>query len=226
MGNIMASYSVNIIRTPKRRSFKLEIDNQVNITLRVPNATSKEDIKNFIDSNADWIEQTITKVEAKPQFIRKYEPSEQFLFLGQTYPLVYSSEANHIFKYDGERFVVSENITNIKHYFENFYKAKARTIIKARVIDIASKLGIKFNKLRITSATSRWGSCNSRGNVNFSWRLIMAPPMVIDYVIIHEFCHLFEFNHSKKFWALVERMMPDYRTQKKWLETNSIYMLL
>jgi predicted metal-dependent hydrolase len=104
------------------------------------------------------------------------------------------------FKFDGTKFIIAKNaMPNVKKHFENFYKNRAKTIIKARVIDIANKLKVPFNGFRITSGAERWGSCNSRGNVNFSWRLIMAKPSVIDYVIIHEFCHLFELNHSNKF---------------------------
>jgi predicted metal-dependent hydrolase len=220
-----------IIKSNKRKSFKIEIDNNAYITIKVPHYANRNDIEEFISNNIVWITNTMQKISNKSKFIRKYEDNEFFLFLGQNIPLkiVNSNDNFHnfFFKYDGNNFFINSNSINLANkYFEKFYKTQAKKIIIPRVEDIARKLKINYNKIKITSATTRWGSCNSQGNVNFSWRLIMAPPIVIDYVIIHEFCHLFEFNHSKKFWELVEKIMPDYNIQKKWLNDNSMFMVL
>ena len=74
--------------------------------------------------------------------------------------------------------------------------------------------------MKITDARTRWGSCSTRGSLNFSWRLVMAPPAVIDYVILHELAHLKIHNHSSNFWSRVAQLVPDYREHKKWLEQN------
>jgi predicted metal-dependent hydrolase len=197
----------------------------------VTNYANRNDIEEFISNNIVWISNNLKNINNKPKFIRKCENDENFLFLGQNISLkIISSNPlfhNFFFKYDGNNFYINSNSINLANkYFEKFYKTQAKKIIIPRVEDIARKLRINYNKIRITSATTRWGSCNSQGNVNFSWRLIMAPPIVIDYVIIHEFCHLFEFNHSHKFWELVEKIMPDYKLQKKWLSDNSHFMIL
>ena len=91
--------------------------------------------------------------------------------------------------------------------FADFYKIEARKYIERRINFIAEENNLEFNKLRITSAKTRWGSCSSQKNINFSYRLAMAPIKTIDYVIVHELAHLKEMNHSKKFWTLVEKMM-------------------
>jgi predicted metal-dependent hydrolase len=216
-----------IIRNKNRKSIKIEISNGGFITLRVPEYATNEDIISFLEYNYNWIESTLNKVSTQPVFVRQYRENEKFMFLGKEYSLhIYEADSPK-FKFDGYQFIVSKSVlSNAQHYFECFYKLKAKIIIKQRVIDIANKLEIKFKNLRITSADSRWGSCNSEGNVNFSWRLIMATPSAIDYVIIHEFCHLFEFNHSPRFWQLVEKIMPDYKIHKKWLADNSKHMML
>ena len=217
----------NVVRTKNRKTIKIEISAGGFVTLRVPEYSTNEDIVEFLEYNYNWIKNTLNKVSAQPAFVRKYNENEKFMFLGKTYLLHICDNDYPKFKFDGNQFIISKNVlSNVSHYFEYFYKTKAKTIIKARVIDIAGKLNVKFNNLRITSATERWGSCNSQGNVNFSWRLVMASPSAIDYVIIHEFCHLFEFNHSQKFWKLVEKIMPDYKVHKKWLTDNSKYMIL
>ena len=217
----------NIIRNKNRKTINIEVSNDGIITMRVPEYATDEDIVEFLEYNYNWLENTLNKISIQPTFIRKYKENEEFLFLGKIYLLHIYDNDYPKFKFDGNQFIISKSVLpTAEQYFENFYKSKAKTIIKTRVIDIAAKLGIKFNNLRITSATGRWGSCNSQGNVNFSWRLIMATPSAIDYVIIHEFCHLFEFNHSIKFWKLVEKIMPDYKLHKKWLVNNSKYMVL
>ena len=100
------------------------------------------------------------------------------------------------------------------------YKAQARAYIVPKVEEYAQKFGFKYNKVRITSATTRWGSCSSKKNLNFSYRLILAPKASVDYVIVHELCHLRQMNHSKKFWAEVENIMPDYKLHEKWLKQH------
>jgi len=217
----------NIIRNKNIKNINIEVTNDGTITLRVPEYTTNDDIIEFLEYNYNWLQNTLDKVSSQPTFVRKYVENENFMFLGEMYPIHIHNKDYPKFKFDGKQFIISNSVlSNANHYFKLFYKSKAKTIIKARVINIASRLNIKFNNLRITSATERWGSCNSQGNVNFSWRLIMANPSAIDYVIIHEFCHLFEFNHSPKFWELVSKIMPEYKVHKKWLADNSKYMIL
>jgi predicted metal-dependent hydrolase len=101
------------------------------------------------------------------------------------------------------------------------YKKNAKNYIVPRVNELAEKFGFDYNKIRITSASTRWGSCSSMRNLNFSYRLILIPKEVIDYVIIHELCHLRHMNHSKKFWTEVEKYMPTYKEKEKWLKKNA-----
>ena len=218
----------NIITSKNRKTIKMEVANDGFITLRVPEYTTNEDIVEFLEYNYYWLKNTLNKISnQQPIFVRKYIENEEFMFLGKTYPLHVNDYDFPKFKFDGNQFIISQNVLHsAKNYFKMFYKTKAKTILYIRVFDIANKLNIKFNNIRITSAVERWGSCNSQGNVNLSWRLIMAHPSAIDYVIIHEFCHLFEFNHSKEFWKLVEKIMPDYKIHKKWLVDNTKYMIL
>ena len=93
--------------------------------------------------------------------------------------------------------------------------------IRERIEHYAPLIGKTPGRVTIREQKTRWGSCSSKGNLNFNWKLIMAPPSVLDYVVVHELCHLWEFNHSPKFWALVEQQMPDYRVWKKWLKEHA-----
>lgn len=100
------------------------------------------------------------------------------------------------------------------------YKKKARAYIVPRLEEYAKKFGFQYNNVRITSAVTRWGSCSSKRNLNFSYRLILAPKDAIDYVIVHELCHLRQMNHSEKFWKEVENIMPEYKKHEKRLKQH------
>ncbi|MDO4865411.1 MAG: SprT family zinc-dependent metalloprotease [Clostridia bacterium] len=93
--------------------------------------------------------------------------------------------------------------------------------IRQRLEHYAPRVGAAPGRVTIREQKSRWGSCSRKGNLNFNWKLIMAPPEVLDYVVIHELCHLHEFNHSPRFWALVEAQMPEYEAWKKWLKVHA-----
>ena len=93
--------------------------------------------------------------------------------------------------------------------------------IRERLAYYAPRTGRTPGRVTIREQKTRWGSCSSKGNLNFNWKLIMAPPQCLDYVVIHELCHLHEFNHSPRFWSLVSAQMPDYEPWKKWLKTHA-----
>lgn len=114
---------------------------------------------------------------------------------------------------ENQRTFTEEEITD--------YRKKAEMILTERVHYYEPILGVKVNRIHIKDQKTRWGSCSSKKNVNLNWRLILAPQEVMDYVIIHELCHLIEMNHSRAFWELVESICPDYRERKQWLKENA-----
>ena len=93
--------------------------------------------------------------------------------------------------------------------------------IRQRLEYYVPRVGRAPGRVTIRDQKSRWGSCSQKGNLNFNWKLIMAPPQALDYVVVHELCHLYEFNHSPRFWAMVERQLPDYAVWKKWLKAHA-----
>ncbi len=97
---------------------------------------------------------------------------------------------------------------------------QAVQVIPERVAYFAPKVGVTFGKITIRNQRTRWGSCSSQGNLNFNCLLMLAPPQVADYVVVHELCHRKEMNHSQKFWQEVEKVLPDYRIQRNWLKEH------
>lgn len=103
---------------------------------------------------------------------------------------------------------------------EKWYIGQAHMIFPVRVMHYLQFTGGEVKSIRIKDQKTRWGSCSSLHNLNFNWRLIMAPGEVLDYVVVHELCHLTHMNHSRDFWNMVEKVMPDYRVYRKWLKDN------
>ena len=115
------------------------------------------------------------------------------------------------------------NKNAVKHgelLIENWYRNQAKFYITNRAIEISKNLKIPINKVSINGAKTRWGSCSIRKNLNFSWRLVLAPKQVVDYVIVHEIAHIIEMNHSDRFWGIVRKILPNYLIYKTWLKEN------
>jgi len=110
--------------------------------------------------------------------------------------------------------------------FKLWYRQNVRQILHERVKLYSQQYGFQYQSIRITSARSRWGSCSASGSLNFSWRLIMAPLGVVDYVVIHELVHTVVHNHSKRFWKKVESILPDYKERRKWLRKNGSHLMI
>lgn len=220
------NFHIEKIFRSKRKSFSIEIDDSGEILLRVPIKASIEEVNEFIKRHSKWIEKKLNEIENRKI---KYQPKnfvdgEKFLYLGKFYNLniVKNQKIPLIFK---NEFYLSKNyILNGYEIFKNFYKKMAKEIINERIKFYANKYGFKYNKIKITSANKRWGSCTVRGNLNFSYRLIMAPLEVVDYVVVHELVHLVDKTHKKSFYNKVEKILPDYKERKDWLNKNGYFL--
>ena len=105
-------------------------------------------------------------------------------------------------------------------------KKRAALVIPERVAHFAPLVGVDYGSITIRSQKTRWGSCSSKGNLNFNCLLLLAPPEVLDYVVVHELCHRKQMNHSPRFWAEVGRVLPDYKIRVKWLKENGSRLML
>lgn len=116
--------------------------------------------------------------------------------------------------------------TVIREAVERWFIKQAHMIFPVRVMYFQQMTGGVVNEIHIKAQKTRWGSCSSRKNLNFNWNLVMAPPDVLDYVVVHELCHLTHMNHGREFWNLVEQVMPQYRQMKGWLRQNEALLHL
>lgn len=205
-----------------RKTLSMKIDETGKLIVKVPLFANKKTVEDFINRNKAWIEE---KKQNVLQRLKEFKEWEKFFFFGEEYELKFDEENEKIY-FDGLNFYLHKKHKNIvKQKLIIFYKLEAKKYINKRTKEIAEMNNLKFNSLKITSAKTRWGSCTSKQNVNFSYRIIWAPIKTIDYVIIHELAHLKEMNHSKNFWHLVDTISKslypwDYKNYKKWLGDN------
>jgi predicted metal-dependent hydrolase len=222
MNDSPPTINVDEIIRSHRKTLSLEIQKDGRLIVRAPHQIARSQIISFVQSKETWIKkkQDLMKTQSKNIPERNFVTGEQFLFLGENYALelVKSQEKPLILK---DKFYLVEKFQdNGKHIFEDWYKKQAREEITYLVKLNSQKDGFSYTKVRITSAKTRWGSCGSKGTLNFPWRLVMAPREVISYVVIHELVHLKIKNHSRTFWEEVKRLMPEYKHYQMWLKEN------
>ncbi|HQL11893.1 MAG TPA: SprT family zinc-dependent metalloprotease [bacterium] len=199
----------------KRKSISILLDKDGNIIVNAPKNISKKYIDNFVQSNKKWIENNKKVIQ------QRSKNKTTLLYLGEETKLLISNEDFENIKFNGINFYISrKNKDNSKELLHKFYIDQANKIIKKRIIFYTKKYNFRINKIKISNANTRWGSCGARNNININWKLIMADKKIIDYVIIHELAHTIEHNHSKNFWGIIENIMPDYKERKDWLRKN------
>jgi predicted metal-dependent hydrolase len=217
---------INKLVRSKRRTLSLIVETDGTLTVRAPLRMKEADIRHFIETKKDWIRRKQAQFKEDALSPRQYVDGEKFWYLGQDIPLRLVPDNKPALVMDKVFKLKRSTQPQAQSHFEKWYKKQARDILTGRVEFFARKYDFKVEKIRISSARTRWGSCSTKGTLSFTWRLVMAPLDVIDYVVAHELCHLNEMNHSKAFWAQVEMILPDYRERRKWLKENGKYLVL
>ena len=211
----MPIYVNRIIRS-KRRTTALVVERDGSITVRAPLRISAAALHDFVEKHVKWIEKKQAEMSSNiPEPMKQYLPGETFLYLGREYPLEIVQGQHKKLVLDGHFKLAESARENAELIFQNWYRKQAPQIITERVKYFADQYQFHYAKIRITSARTRWGSCSAKGTLSFSWRLILTPMETVDYVVVHELAHTIHHNHSKRFWSLVEKIMPDYKEQRK-----------
>lgn len=223
----------------RRSTLAIEIRSDLSIFVFAPWALSQRQIECFVRQKTPWVLRKTQQIKAscKARFVHLFQPGEKFLFLGKSYPLVHVSVDKKRFSVclRNEKLLVSvpsnaQGVSlqrSVKKAMLAWYRSQAKEVLAARVFKKSRELGFEFKEIFVRTQKTIWGSCHYKSRrLYFNWKIVMAPEDVIDYVIIHELCHLRFPNHSKKFWNAVEKCMPCYRESAKWLKENSFAMRL
>jgi predicted metal-dependent hydrolase len=220
-GNVL----IDNIQRSKRKTLSIIIGSDLVIKVKAPYWVTNGEIEEFVLKNSEWIRNKLIQISKRPKAEPKnFENGEKYLFLGKELQLRFSLGKDFVITDDGELLIPALFADDPRSMIIGWYKKQAEKIIKERSAVISKIVGVKPIKIKINSAKSRWGSCSRKGNLNFTWKLIMAPLFVVDYVVLHELVHLIHHNHSTNYWEVVKRFMPDYMTAEKWLKKNQIYI--
>ena len=215
----------DVLIKESRKTLSLTINNEGELIVKAPKRMSLEDVFRFIEKKQDWIKQKKERVVSVLENNKKLFSYEQILFLGKLYNVVKVTKIKHAFLEQGF-FCMPDKLKEEKYpkTIKEWLNLKAEEVILDRLDYFAELMDLDFNSVRIVNSRAKWGSCDASYNLTFNFKMVMLPPNLIDYVIIHELSHILELNHSPKFWAVVGSIMPTYKKQREMLK-NSGFLL-
>jgi len=216
--------SFQIVRSTKRRRLTITIERDRSVVVRAPEWMSDEKIREVVESKRQWIYEKTShsqKYKGLPHPPGKELVSgESALYLGRQYRIEIVKNGLKDVQFS-QKFLIPAGEKNKKSgALQEWYINRAKQKIIPRVRSHARSLGVDVVHVKVTDSHFRWGSCTTRDNVNFNWRLIKAPMFVIDYVIVHELAHMIEANHTPKFWNIVSAQAPTMEKAKTWLKEH------
>ncbi|MCH5138768.1 M48 family metallopeptidase [Clostridiaceae bacterium UIB06] len=228
-----SSFEYKIIRR-KRKTIGIKITQEGEVTITSPFNISEENILSIVKKKEKWIMNKLQLFsQQKSCKDRELKSGEKLLYIGKELELeIHNLNGNKFFNLGNNNLIkildkkVIVYIDVNKHNIEDvireriirFYRMEAEKLLKERTYYYSNIIGVSFNRITVKDQKTIWGSCSSKKNINYSYRLIMAPIDIIDYVVVHELCHLIHMDHSKAYWEKVESILPDYRDRKQWLK--------
>ena len=211
-----------IIRS-NRKTLALSVDSFGRLIVRAPKRYSEERIFAFIQEKESWI----LRKQAERKGAGAVLPPENldgytFLLLGKPTRIVIDNGKK--VGYDGGQNLIYLPREKSRDRLVQWLKDNARRILTTVTEKKAAEMGVSYRSIAITSARTRWGSCSGDNALRYTFRLLYCPREIVEYVVVHELSHTVQHNHSKKFWQVVERYIPDWKTRRKWLKSNGILM--
>ncbi len=218
-------------RSTRRRSLALQVK-EGELWVLAPQGLPQVLIEQFIFEKKHWVSQHLALSQPKPQPV--YIDQRQLPLLAEQLQLITVLDTHNAVSRQGQQVWVQLSrrikIDNRAHWQQQllvqWYQAQALEWFQQRVRFWQPQMGVVAKNIQIGDWQRKWGSCNSNAEVSFNWRLLLAPPWVADYVVVHELAHLKHLNHSSKFWQLVAQFYPDYPKVKQWLKAHQHQLIL
>ncbi|MFZ2446329.1 MAG: SprT family zinc-dependent metalloprotease [Syntrophobacteraceae bacterium] len=227
----MIDFDYQVRKSPRRKTLSICVYPDNRVVVAAPRNLSEKDITRFVDEKAGWVQKRlrINLEKQKSARVRQFVSGEKLLYLGKEYTLVVeeNSRGAAVVLENGNIVVrirpsrEGQNPRNmVRSALVRWYADLALAKIEERGRHFEALTGMPPRSVTIKAMRSRWGSCSTRGAISFVWNIIMAPEPVLDYLVVHEFCHLTHHNHSAEYWKLVGSFIPDHRERRKWLREN------
>ncbi|MCG2712218.1 MAG: M48 family metallopeptidase [Candidatus Omnitrophica bacterium] len=222
------NFEYKITRRPRRRTLSIVISRDNRIVVRANQSLADGEIAKFVESKKAWIGKTlkINDVYLRSYIPKKFVSGEKFLYLGKEFCLrLEKGKRNKAELNEGTVLIMLPDFVKTPKEFiigklMQWYKSQSHEILNKRVILYSQILNVESGNVKIRTLKRTWANCSHHGVLTFSWRLIMAPLRIIDYVVVHELAHRIHHNHSGRFWKQVEKIIPQYKVCKKWLREN------
>lgn len=204
------------VQYSKSKKFRLEITPEGHITVKAPSKSQESEIIDFVKFHSKSLLAFYEKLENRKYIssIKSYHQEEHFLYLGKACTL------NDLFEN------IPENEEMIQMQLKKFYTTQTKKIVKRRVKHFEKIIGVKAKNITIVDSPKSWGTCNNLKELTFNYKLSMAPENVIDYVVIHELCHLLHLNHDRSFWRKVGTFDSNYKQHQEYLAKFGIVMTI
>jgi len=216
--------NIRIIRTRKRvKTISIKIKNST-AEICCPIFTTKNQIRLILDKKMQWIKK---KIDEQPKQL-KFKEGLVLDFIEKKVIVTFLKGKNFV-NLEGKKLLISSSKDSMdfrKKLANKWFIFQSRKYLTQRLCEISNKLDINYESVSIKGYKARWGCCSYDGRIILNWKLIFLPKRIIDYVIIHELCHVLEKNHSPKFWKLVESFNPDFKNNKKWLKKYGTTFIL
>ena len=208
-----------------RKTTDIVIERNGVVTVRPPKGFTPEQVDAVVESKRMWIYRNLAEWRDlnATAVVREWVNGESFLYLGSAYRLMLVGDQDVDLKLKDGRFCLRRTLIEqggekaAKQSFEAFYSVKGKQRLTQRVAYFAPKVGVVPIGTNVKDLGYRWASCTKNNSLAFHWKCMMAPPKIIDYMVVHELCHMHKRDHSDAFWNEVDKVMPDYRERKMWL---------
>lgn len=203
----------------KRKTISLSVDKDGRVIVRAPLKCPDRRINEALSDSENWIKKQLKKYEESRLITDRYSVKDggKILLLGEEFEIRFSDIKVADVK---DKTIFLPEAKNPQEQLKTLFKKIAKGYFTERTEYFSSLTGFIPSSVKVTSAKTRWGSCNAEKRINYSLSLVMCPLNVIDYVIVHELCHIKHLNHSALFWNEVEKVIPDYKARRKWLRDN------
>lgn len=211
-------HPANIERS-KRKTLALYVNSHGDLIVKAPLKLADYKIFEFVKSKEKWIRSQQERVAQNASINKSVLTYNTFLFLGEELSVITATKVKKITKAGSVLYIptkiAEKGSFEVKKKIEKWLRDQAKIIVGERAEYFSAKLRLNYSQISTNNNKTRWGVCSHDGKIAINWRAVMLKPQVFDYIMVHEFCHLLEMNHSKQFWNLVETILPNWRTLRK-----------
>ena len=222
------NFPYEVIRTKRKKSATIKVE-EGKVQVIIPESLSPKRLEFLLREKTPWIHKKLHEYsQIQPVKAKEYISGECFTYLGRNYRLKLTGYDSGEVKLNGGQFVLGgdarlsgdEKTGFVRDSLLEWYFTHAKEKLGEKTRRYAKLIGVEPKSVMVKSYKSRWGSCSSKGDITYNWKIIIAPHRIVDYVVVHELCHMLHHNHSDQFWKSVERFFPDYEECREWLKLN------